>query len=155
MIAEVSAVLSTLNAVNGALSTLRETKSNVQSISRVFSRVTSAQEGIATIEAEAAAGKRRLTPKQAMDIALAKRQIAEYDKEIKNIFLYAGAIDTYDDMKRIERQSVAAAIKRAKLQQANKIKKRQKTEIFLLTSIIVVILGLISILGIAILIKIN
>ena len=54
MIAEVSAVLSTLNAVNGAINTLRDTRSNVQSLSQVFSRVTTASEGIATIEAEAA-----------------------------------------------------------------------------------------------------
>ena len=53
MIAETSAVLGTLNAVNGAISTLRETKSNVDSLSRVFGRVTTAASSIAEVEAKA------------------------------------------------------------------------------------------------------
>ena len=35
MIAEVSAVIGALNAVNGAINTIRETKGNVQSLSKV------------------------------------------------------------------------------------------------------------------------
>ena len=49
MIAEISAVLGTLNAVNGAISTLRETKSNVDSLSRVFGRVTIAASSLSLI----------------------------------------------------------------------------------------------------------
>tara|TARA_A100001015_G_scaffold286434_1_gene355095 strand:+ start:1314 stop:1781 length:468 start_codon:yes stop_codon:yes gene_type:complete len=126
MIAEVSAILSTLNAVNGAINTLRDTRSNVQSLSQVFSRVTTASEGIATIEAEAAAGRRKLTPKQAMDIALAKKRISDYDKDLKDLFLMTGNMDTYNEMKRIQIQSVAAAKKRQKLQKAHKARRKEE-----------------------------
>ena len=64
MIAEVSAVLGALNAINGAINTVKETKSNVDSISRVFSRVTTAASSLAEIEAKANSGKLQLAKKK-------------------------------------------------------------------------------------------
>lgn len=120
MIAEVSAVIGALNAVNGALGTLRETRSNVSSLSNVFSKVTTAASGIAEVEAKAKSGKITLSQKEAMDIALAKKKIQDYDKQLKDLFLMTGNMDTYNDMKRIQAQSVAAAKKRAARAKANK-----------------------------------
>ena len=80
MIAEVSAVLSTLNAVNGAINTLRETKSNVDSVSRIFSKVSTAAEKIAEVEEKAKQGKIELSTNEAMQIAMAKKQMIDYEK---------------------------------------------------------------------------
>ncbi len=126
MIAEVSAVLGALNAINGAINTVKETKSNVDSISRVFSRVTTAASSIAEIEAKANSGKLQLSQKEAMDIALAKKRIVDYDRQLKDLFLMTGNMNTYEEMKRIQAQSVAAAKKRAA--RAKAAKKAAKAE---------------------------
>jgi ribosomal protein S9 len=113
MIAEVSAVLGTLNAVNGAINTLRETRSNIDSVSRVFSRVTDAAQGIAEVEEKARTGKLILSQQEAMQIAMAKKHITDYDRQLKDLFLMTGNMDTYTHMKQLQRDSVAKARKRA------------------------------------------
>ena len=114
MIAEVSAVLSTLNAVNGAINTLRETKSNVDSVSRIFSKVSTAAEKIAEVEEKAKQGKIELSTNEAMQIAMAKKQMIDYEKRLKDLFLISGNHETYNHMKKLQRDSVARAKKRAK-----------------------------------------
>ena len=127
MIAEVSAVLSTLNAVNGAINTLRETKSNVDSVSRIFSKVSTAAEKIAEVEEKAKQGKIELSTNEAMQIAMAKKQMIDYEKRLKDLFLISGNHETYNHMKKLQRDSVARARKRAAKAKAKK--KARKAEI--------------------------
>ena len=145
MIAEISAVLGTLNAVNGAISTLRETKSNVDSLSRVFGRVTTAASSIAEVEAKAKSGKITLSQKDAMEIDMAKKRIADYDRQLKDIFLMTGNMQTYEEMKRLQATSVAAAKKRAARAKAQKNANKQEFVLYTKAIAISLLLVLVSI----------
>ena len=145
MIAEISAVLGTLNAVNGAISTLRETKSNVDSLSRVFGRVTTAASSIAEVEAKAKSGKITLSQKDAMEIAMAKKRLADYDRQLKDIFLMTGNMQTYEEMKRLQATSVAAAKKRAARAKAQKNANKQEFVLYTKAIAISLLLVLVSI----------
>ncbi len=145
MIAEVSAVIGALNAVNGAINTIRETKGNVQSLSKVFQRVNSAAEGIATIEGQVSSGKRSLSSKEAMDLAFAKRQQREHERQLKDLFLIAGEMKTYEDMKRIQAKSVANAKKAAAT--ASKRKAARAAELKQAASIIFIAAGVFLLFG--------
>ena len=127
MIAEVSAVLAAVNAINGAINTVRETKNNVKSASDIFARVTDASVGIAEVESQSRAGKIVLSQKEAMEIALAKKKIADYDRQLKDMFLMTGNFAVYEDMKKIQADSVAAAKKGALKRAAQKQKSREQT----------------------------
>ena len=98
MLAEVTAVIGALNAVNGAISTLKETKSNVDSISKVFGRVTQAATGLAAVEEKVRTGKLVLSTTDAMKISMAKKQVADYEKQLKDLFIYSGNGDMYNEM---------------------------------------------------------
>ena len=146
MIAEVTAVIGALNAVNGAISTLKETKSNVDSISRVFGRVTQAASGLAEVEEKVRTGKLVLSTTDAMKISMAKKQVADYEKQLKDLFIYSGNGDMYKEMKKIQITSIQAAKKRAaKAKTATAAKNKQnKDEVMVLAITIVVLILTVS-----------
>lgn len=146
MIAEVTAVIGALNAVNGAISTLKETKSNVDSISRVFGRVTQAASGLAEVEEKVRTGKLVLSTTDAMKISMAKKQVADYEKQLKDLFIYSGNADMYKEMKKIQVTSIQAAKKRAaKAKAATAAKNKQtKDEVMVLAITIVVLILTVS-----------
>lgn len=146
MIAEISAVIGALNAVNGVIGTLRDTGNNVNSISKVFSRVTSAATGIAEVEEHVRTGKMILSTNDAMSLAMAKKQIADYERELKDLFLITGNMDTYNSMKRIQAQSIAAAKKRASKAKANKQAKSQE---LLQVALLLTVVVLVALIGVA------
>lgn len=117
-IAEITAVLGVLNSVNSAVATLKETTANVNSLQGAFGRVTKAAEGIASVEAQAKAGLIELSTKDAMELAQAKRNLANYEKKIKEACIYSGQADLWDEMKKIQRDSIAAVKKRQAKQKA-------------------------------------
>ena len=144
MLAEVTAVIGALNAVNGAISTLKETKSNVDSISRVFGRVTQAASGLAEVEEKVRTGKLVLSTTDAMKISMAKKQVADYEKQLKDLFIYSGNGDMYNEMKKIQITSVQAAKKRAAKAKAITAAKNDKNEIMVLAITIVILILTVS-----------
>ena len=140
MLAEVTAVIGALNAVNGAINTLKETKSNVDSISRVFGRVTQAASGLAEVEEKVRTGKLVLSTTDAMKISMAKKQVADYEKQLKDLFIYSGNGDMYNEMKKIQITSVQAAKKRAAKAKAITAAKNDKNEIMVLAITIVILI---------------
>ena len=146
MIAEVTAVIGALNAVNGAISTLKETKSNVDSISRVFGRVTQAASGLAEVEEKVRTGKLVLSTTDAMKISMAKKQVADYEKQLKDLFIYSGNGDMYNEMKKIQITSIQAAKNRATKAKAATAAKNQQTknEVMILAITIVVLILTVS-----------
>lgn len=146
MLAEVTAVIGALNAVNGAISTLKETKSNVDSISRVFGKVTQAASGLAEVEEKVRRGKLVLSTTDAMKISMAKKQVADYEKQLKDLFIYSGNGDMYNEMKKIQITSIQAAKNRATKAKAATAAKNQQTknEVMILAITIVVLILTIS-----------
>ena len=146
MLAEVTAVIGALNAVNGAISTLKETKSNVDSISRVFGKVTQAASGLAEVEEKVRTGKLVLSTTDAMKISMAKKQVADYEKQLKDLFIYSGNGDMYNEMKKIQITSIQAAKNRATKAKAVTAAKNQQTknEIMILAITIVVLILTVS-----------
>ena len=145
MIAEVSAILGTLNAVNGAINTLRETKDNVDSVSRIFSKVSSAAEKIAEVEEKAKQGKIELSTNEAMQIVMAKKQMIDYEKRLKDLFLISGNYETYNHMKKLQRDSITRAkIKATKAKAQKKARKAELKEAALVLFISIRILILLA-----------
>jgi hypothetical protein len=146
MLAEVTAVIGALNAVNGAISTLKETKSNVDSISRVFGKVTQAASGLAEVEEKVKTGKLVLSTTDAMKISMAKKQVADYEKQLKDLFIYSGNGDMYNEMKKIQITSIQAAKNRATKAKAATAAKNQQTknEVMILAITIVVLILTVS-----------
>ena len=146
MLAEVTAVIGALNAVNGAISTLKETKSNVDSISRVFGKVTQAASGLAEVEEKVRTGKLVLSTTDAMKISMAKKQVADYEKQLKDLFIYSGNGDMYNEMKKIQITSIQAAKNRATKAKAVTAAKNQQTknEVMILAITIVVLILTVS-----------
>jgi hypothetical protein len=146
MLAEVTAVIGALNAVNGAISTLKETKSNVDSISRVFGKVTQAASGLAEVEEKVRTGKLVISTTDAMKISMAKKQVADYEKQLKDLFIYSGNGDMYNEMKKIQITSIQAAKNRATKAKAATAAKNQQTknEVMILAITIVVLILTVS-----------
>ena len=146
MLAEVTAVIGALNAVNGAISTLKETKSNVDSISRVFGKVTQAASGLAEVEEKVRTGKLVLSTTDAMKISMAKKQVADYEKQLKDLFIYSGNGDMYNEMKKIQITSIQAAKNRATKAKAATAAKNQQTknEVMILAITIAVLILTVS-----------
>ena len=146
MLAEVTAVIGALNAVNGAISTLKETKSNVDSISRVFGKVTQAASGLAEVEEKVRTGKLVLSTTDAMKISMAKKQVADYEKQLKDLFIYSGNGDMYNEMKKIQITSIQAAKNRATKAKAVTAAKNQQTknEVMILAITILVLILTVS-----------
>ena len=146
MLAEVTAVIGALNAVNGAISTLKETKSNVDSISRVFGKVTQAASGLAEVEEKVRTGKLVLSTTDAMKISMAKKQVADYEKQLKDLFIYSGNGDMYNEMKKIQITSIQAAKNRATKAKAATVAKNQQTknEVMILAITILVLILTVS-----------
>ena len=144
MLAEVTAVIGALNAVNGAISTLKETKSNVDSISKVFGRVTQAATGLAAVEEKVRTGKLVLSTTDAMKISMAKKQVADYEKQLKDLFIYSGNGDMYNEMKKIQITSVQAAKKRAAKAVTAAKNEQSKNEIMVLAITIVILILTVS-----------
>ena len=62
-----------------------------------------------------------------MQIAMAKKQMIDYEKRLKDLFLISGNHETYNHMKKLQRDSIARARKRAAKAKAKK--KARKAEI--------------------------
>lgn len=123
MIAEISAILGTLNAVNSAVSTLKQTSANANSLGRALTRLGTASKAIETVKAQRKAGK-ILSLQEATQLALAEKQLADYERELKDICFISGNAPLYNRMKQLQAESRQAvekeqkAIKRKKLQRA-------------------------------------
>ena len=72
-------------------------------------------------------GKIELSTNEAMQIAMAKKQMIDYEKRLKDLFLISGNHETYNHMKKLQRDSIARARKRAAKAKAKK--KARKAEI--------------------------
>ena len=118
MIGEVAAVLSALKALNDGIQTIREAGKNAQGLSGIVGKWGESQEKYNEVE-RARAGK--MSYKEALAMESAKRQLANFDRQLKDICLMQGQADLYTSIKnRMEESRLAQEKEVARL----KIKRR-------------------------------
>ncbi len=105
MIGEVAAVLSAVKALNDGIATLREAGKNASGLSSVVGKWADSQEKYNEVE-KAKAGK--MSYKEALAMESAKRQLINFDRQLKDICLMQGQGDLYTSIKnRMEESRLA------------------------------------------------
>ena len=118
MVGEIAAVMGALKALNEGIATLRESAGNASSLQGLVGRFASAQEKYNDVE-KAKAGK--MTYREALAMESAKRQLENFDRQLKDICLMQGQGDLYNSIKaRMEESRIAHE------REVAKIKKRRK-----------------------------
>ena len=119
MIGEVAAVISALKALNDGINTIREAGKNAQGLSSIVGKWGESQEKYNEVEL-AKAGK--MSYKEALAMESAKRQLINFDRQLKDICLMQGQGDLYTSIKnRMEESRLAHEKEVARL----KIKRRE------------------------------
>ena len=119
MIGEVAAVLSALKALNDGIQTIREAGKNAHGLSGIVGKWGESQEKYNEVE-RARAGK--MSYKEALAMESAKRQLLNFDRQLKDICLMQGQADLYTSIKnRMEESRLAQEKEVARL----KIKRRE------------------------------
>ena len=119
MIGEVAAVISALKALNDGINTIREAGKNAQGLSSIVGKWGESQEKYNEVEL-AKAGK--MSYKEALAMESAKRQLLNFDRQLKDICLMQGQGDLYTAIKtRMEESRLAHEKEVARL----KIKRRE------------------------------
>tara|TARA_R100000951_G_scaffold108507_1_gene104737 strand:+ start:137 stop:604 length:468 start_codon:yes stop_codon:yes gene_type:complete len=85
MIAEISAVVGILKALNEGISTVKESGSHLTGLSGVFDGLTKSKAAVEQIESEVNEGHHIITQEEALQLAWAKNDIREKEKELKKI----------------------------------------------------------------------
>jgi len=104
MFAELVAIGSALQAVNGAIQTMRDTQANASDAAKLLGKFSDTSSRLDAWEKKTKL-KRPLTTKEAMDLSIHRRKIAQTERDIKDICLMAGCADVWRDTQRIRAES--------------------------------------------------
>ena len=85
MIAEISAVVGVLKALNDGIKTVKESGDHLSGLSGLFTSLTNSKVAVESIEEATKAGDHVLTQEEALELAWAKNAIREQEKELKKI----------------------------------------------------------------------
>ena len=85
MIAEISAVVGILKALNDGIATVKESGDHLSGLSGLFTSLTDSKTAVESIEEATKAGDHVLTQEEALELAWAKNAIREHEKELKKI----------------------------------------------------------------------
>jgi len=85
MIAEISAVVGVLKALNDGIKTVKESGDHLSGLSGLFTSLTDSKVAVESIEEATKAGEHILTQEEALELAWAKNAIREQEKELKKI----------------------------------------------------------------------
>lgn len=111
MIAEISAIVAGVNAATSAIKRVAETTNDISSISSFLSTL-----GGAEVELARAQNEGKLSEGDAVKAALAKKQIQDTMKEIRDLFTVSGNGDLY-------KEAMAAMAEARKAKQAELTRK--------------------------------
>ena len=105
MIGEVAAVISALKALNDGINTIKQSAANAGHLQAIIGRFAGAQEKYRDVE-KARTG--RMSYKEALAMESAKRQLVNFDRQLKDICLMQGQGDLYNSIKtRMEESRIA------------------------------------------------
>ena len=127
MIAEISAVIGTLNAVNSAVSTLKQSGSNAQSLGQALTRLGTASKNIEKVKQQRKAGK-VLTIQEATQLALAEKQVRDYERQLKDLCYLSGNADLYNRMKQLQAESKRALEEQERAERKKRVQRAQTME---------------------------
>ena len=96
MIGEVAAVISALKALNDGINVIKQSAGNAGDLQAVIGRFAGASEKYRDVE-KARTG--RMSYKEALAMESAKRQLANFDRQLKDICLMQGQGDLYNSIK--------------------------------------------------------
>jgi hypothetical protein len=85
MIAEISAVVGVLKALNDGIKTVKESGDHLSGLTGLFTSLTNSKVAVESIEEATKAGDHVLTQEEALELAWAKNAIREQEKELKKI----------------------------------------------------------------------
>ena len=85
MIAEISAVVGILKALNDGIATVKESGDHLSGLSGLFTSLTDSKVAVESIEEATKAGDHVLTQEEALELAWAKNAIREQEKGLKKI----------------------------------------------------------------------
>ena len=97
MIGEVAAVISALKALNDGINTIKQSAGNAGDLQAVIGRFAGASEKYREVE-KARTG--RMSYKEALAMEGAKRQLLNFDRQLKDICLMQGQGDLYNSIKK-------------------------------------------------------
>tara|TARA_Y100000739_G_scaffold20267_1_gene15961 strand:+ start:2705 stop:3157 length:453 start_codon:yes stop_codon:yes gene_type:complete len=97
VIGEVAAVLSALKALNDGIQTIKQSAGNASDLQSIVGRFAGAQEKYNEVE-KAKTG--RMSYKEALAMESAKRQLINFDRQLKDICLMQGQGDLYNSIKK-------------------------------------------------------
>ena len=119
MIGEVAAVISSLKALNDGINTIREAGKNAQGLSSIVGKWGESQEKYNEVELSRAG---KMSYKEALAMESAKRQLINFDRQLKDICLMQGQGDLYTAIKtRMEESRLAHEKEVARL----RVKRRE------------------------------
>ena len=119
MIGEVAAVISALKALNDCINTIREAGKNAQGLSSIVGKWGESQERYNEVELSRAG---KMSYKEALAMESAKRQLINFDRQLKDICLMQGQGDLYTAIKtRMEESRLAHEKEVARL----RVKRRE------------------------------
>lgn len=139
MIAEISAVIAGVNAATSAIKRVAETTNDISSISSFLSTL-----GGAEVELARAQNEGKLSEADAVKAALAKKQIQETMKEIKDLFTVSGNGQLYQEaMTAMAEARKAKQLELAKKAAAKKQLRKELKEYALIFLGVVILLPMI------------
>lgn len=138
MIGEIAAIVAGVNAATSAIKRVAETTNDIQSISGFLSSL-----GGAEVELQRAQNEGKLSEADAVKAALAKKQIQETMKEIKDLFTVSGNGQLYQEA--MTAMAEARKAKQLELAKAAARKKQFWKEVKEIAAIVGVIIFLLPI----------
>ena len=119
MLGEVAAVLSALQALNSGIATLKEGKGNLDSI---VGKWAEADEQYRDVEKNKAGA---MSYKEALKMESAKRQLANFDQQLKDVCMMQGQFDLYKSIKMRMEESRLAHEKQLRIIKVRKAKLKK------------------------------
>jgi len=122
MIAEISAVVGVLKALNDGIATVKESGDHLSGLSGLFTSLTDSKVAVESIEEATKAGDHILTQEEALELAWAKNAIREHEKELKKITPKA----VWRDMLSIQHKSLMDHKQKIEKARLAKLKKQRQ-----------------------------
>jgi hypothetical protein len=122
MIAEISAVVGVLKALNDGIKTVKESGDHLSGLSGLFTSLTDSKVAVESIEEATKAGDHILTQEEALELAWAKNAIREHEKELKKITPKA----VWRDMLSIQHKSLMDHKQKIEKARLAKLKKQRQ-----------------------------
>ena len=104
MFAELAAITSAISAINNTIATFKEGKANAQEAAALLGKFSNTAQRLDDWEKKKKL-KRPLTPKEAMDLSIKRREIKAVETKIKDHLMMMGMSDVWKDAERIRKQS--------------------------------------------------